>query len=333
MLHLQGIRLLNSCKIFAHQQHASTWVGFSYKTPPFTSLPAVLGIVPYWRCTLLQFLRRLPNSQLACSKSLVFSYCWSNESGIRPQSNLSVFEQNESFPIDFLGKKQTESKKNSRQLFFLPESRFLCFVFEKKGPTIPLSCTCQTQQKANIFIKIPSCEELEEVGRTVMGSKGHSVVSIVSSLETAKEEAVCVEERWFPCAWNTMAVRKVALTTDKRPNGWVCAVPFLCCAASDRRSKVWRWKMREMMFVMVKGRLIFPGHSQNTGTDDFCDSILGFSIRESFRLGVLHIETNRMQTQPVTSKWESHMRVKSLKDHLLTSNQVKHEKKQQKPIQ
>jgi len=38
--------------------------------------------------------------------------------------------------------------------------------------------------------------------------------------------------------------------------------------------------------------------------------ILDFSIRESFRLGVLHIETKHMQTQPVTSKWEPHMRVK-----------------------
>ena len=32
--------------------------------------------------------------------------------------------------------------------------------------------------------------------------------------------------------------------------------------------------MSEMMFVMVKGREFFPGHSQKHTTDDLCDSNL-----------------------------------------------------------
>lgn len=136
-------------------------------------------------------------------------------------SNLSVFEQTESFLSDFMGKTNRINKKIA--------GNSVCFCQKVAG-----WCTCQTQQKSKkIFINIPSCEELEEVGRTVIGSKGHSVLSIVSSLETAKEEAVCVEERWFPCAWNTMAGGKVPLTVRQTTNGRVCAVRF--CAVRLRR--------------------------------------------------------------------------------------------------
>ena len=105
--------------------------------------------------------------------------------------------------------------------------------------------TCRTQQTQVLhqslkdytqsFLMHQSYEELL-VGRVMGTNKGHStVVSIVSSLETSKEEAVCVEER-CRCVWNTMA-----LEADRRT--WLGGAVRL----RRRDTEVWRWKFgREM---------------------------------------------------------------------------------------
>ena len=177
-----------------------------------------------------------------------------------PIKSLS-FRANWIISNDFHGQNEQNQQKNSRQLcVFLPESRWVVYMSDS------------TKKQKNIHHP-----ELRRAGRS-------------RSDRHRKQRPLCTFHRLLigDCEGGGRLCRGALVplrlehhgrreggadrpTNDQRV-GLCCA--FLCCAASERRSKVWRWKMSQMMLVMVKGRL-FSGHSQNAVKDDLCEWNLG----------------------------------------------------------